>query len=71
MSGMLAVIRRDLLIAARRKSEVLTALFFFIIVTSLFPLGIGPEPTLLKKIAPGILWVIILCFLLDLANGLK
>jgi heme exporter protein B len=36
---------------------VLTALFFFIIVVSLFPLGIGPEPQLLKKIAPGILWV--------------
>lgn len=41
----------------RRKSEVLTALFFFVIVTSLFPLGIGPEPTLLRKIAPGVLWV--------------
>jgi heme exporter protein B len=49
--------RRDLLLAARRKSEVLTALFFFVIVTSLFPLGIGPEPALLKKIAPGVLWV--------------
>jgi len=57
VNGMLAIIRRDLLIAARRKSEVLTALFFFVIVTSLFPLGIGPEPTLLKKIAPGVLWV--------------
>jgi heme exporter protein B len=54
---MFAIIRRDLLIAARRKSEVLTALFFFVIVTSLFPLGIGPEATLLKKIAPGVLWV--------------
>lgn len=41
----------------RRKSEVLTALFFFVIVTSLFPLGIGPEPALLRKIAPGVLWV--------------
>lgn len=41
----------------RRKSEVLTALFFFVIVTSLFPLGIGPEPVLLRKIAPGVLWV--------------
>lgn len=57
MKAMFVIIRRDLLIAARRKSEVLTALFFFVIVTSLFPLGIGPEPTLLKKIAPGILWV--------------
>jgi heme exporter protein B len=57
MNGMLAIIRRDLLVAMRGKSEVLTALFFFVIVTSLFPLGIGPEPTLLRKIAPGVLWV--------------
>lgn len=57
MKALLAVVRRDLLLAARRKSEVLTALFFFVIVTSLFPLGIGPEPALLKKIAPGVLWV--------------
>ncbi len=57
MNAILAVIRRDLLLAMRRKSEVLTALFFFVIVVSLFPLGIGPEAALLKKIAPGILWV--------------
>ena len=52
-----AVVRRDLLLAMRRKSEVLTTLFFFVIVASLFPLGIGPEPVLLRKIAPGVLWV--------------
>jgi heme exporter protein B len=57
MNAMLAVIRRDLLIALRNRTEVLTALFFFVIVTSLFPLGIGPEPALLRKIAPGVLWV--------------
>jgi heme exporter protein B len=61
MNGMLAAlhatIRRDLLLAARRRSEVLTALFFFVIVVSLFPLGIGPEPALLRRIAPGVLWV--------------
>lgn len=57
MNAMLAVIRRDLLVAMRSKTEVLTALFFFVIVTSLFPLGIGPEPALLRKIAPGVLWV--------------
>jgi heme exporter protein B len=57
VSAFLAIVRRDLLLAMRRKSEVFTALFFFIIVISLFPLGIGPEPNLLKKIAPGILWV--------------
>ena len=78
MSGMLAVIRRDLLVAMRSKSEVLTALFFFVIVTSLFPLGIGPEPALLRKIAPGVLWVAALLatmlglqrmFATDLADG--
>ncbi|MCX7179700.1 MAG: heme exporter protein CcmB [Proteobacteria bacterium] len=52
-----AVVRRDLLLALRRKSEVMTALFFFVIVVSLFPLGIGPEMTLLRIIAPGVLWV--------------
>lgn len=57
MSALLAIVRRDLLLAMRRKSEMLTALFFFIIVVSLFPLGIGPEPVLLRKIAPGVLWV--------------
>ncbi|MCX7239627.1 MAG: heme exporter protein CcmB [Burkholderiales bacterium] len=57
MNAILAVMRRDLLMVMRRKSEVLTALFFFVIVTSLFPLGIGPEPNLLRKIAPGVLWV--------------
>ena len=57
MNAVLAIIRRDLLLAVRRKSEVFTALFFFIIVVSLFPLGIGPEAALLRQIAPGILWV--------------
>lgn len=57
MTAMLAILRRDLLVVVRRKSEVLTALFFFVIVSSLFPLGIGPEPALLRKIAPGVLWV--------------
>jgi heme exporter protein B len=52
-----AVVRRDLLLALRRKSEVLTTLFFFVIVASLFPLAVGPEPALLRRIAPGVLWV--------------
>ena len=57
MRALLAITHRDLLLAARRKTEILTALFFFVIVTSLFPLGIGPEPALLRKIGPGVLWV--------------
>jgi heme exporter protein B len=51
------VIRRDLILAFRRRSDVLTTLFFFVIVVSLFPLGVGPEPNLLRTMAPGILWV--------------
>ncbi len=57
MNAFMAILRRDLLLAARRKSEVLTALFFFMIVVSLFPLGIGPEADMLRRIAPGVLWV--------------
>jgi heme exporter protein B len=57
MNGAFALIRRELLLVMRRKGEVLTALFFFVIVSSLFPLGIGPEPILLRKVAPGVLWV--------------
>lgn len=52
-----SVIRRDLQLAMLRKSDVLTTLFFFVIVVSLFPLGIGPEKTLLRQIGPGVLWV--------------
>lgn len=52
-----AVIHRDLLLAWRRRSDVATVVLFFIIVVSLFPLGVGPEPDLLRKIAPGIIWV--------------
>jgi heme exporter protein B len=52
-----AVVRRDLLVAWRRKSDVGTALLFFVIVASLFPLGIGAEPNLLRALAPGVIWV--------------
>jgi heme exporter protein B len=52
-----AVVARDLKLAMRRQADIVSALFFFIIVVSLFPLGIGPEPDLLRKLAPGVLWV--------------
>jgi len=51
------VVRRDLLLAMRRKSEALAPVLFFVVVASLFPLGIGPEPDLLRRIGPGVLWV--------------
>lgn len=53
----MTVLRCDLLLALRRRSDVATTLFFFLIVSSLFPLGIGPEPAVLSSIAPGVLWV--------------
>ena len=56
-SAFLAVFKRDLLIAFRNRSEALNPLMFFVLVTLLFPLGIGPSPNLLQTIAPGVLWV--------------
>ena len=52
-----AVIARDLKLALRRQADLVSALFFFIIVVSLFPLGVGPEMDMLRKMAPGVLWV--------------
>ncbi|MCC6068049.1 heme exporter protein CcmB [Ferrovum sp. PN-J185] len=49
--------RRDLTLALRHKTEILTALFFFVIVVNLLPLGVGPDPKLLSKIAPGVVWI--------------
>lgn len=45
------------MLAMRRQADVLITLFFFIIVVSLFPLGVGPEMNILRAIAPGVLWV--------------
>jgi heme exporter protein B len=51
------IVSRDVLLAMRRRADVATTLFFFVIVASLFPLGVGPDPKLLRAMAPGILWV--------------
>jgi heme exporter protein B len=53
----LTIVKRDLVLAMRRRTDILTTLFFFIIVVSLFPLGIGPELEILRLIAPGVVWV--------------
>ena len=52
-----AILRRDLILAVRRRSEIANPLLFFILVITLFPLGIGARPQLLQAIAPGIIWV--------------
>ena len=53
----ISIIKRELQIAMRKQAEILNPLWFFLIVITLFPLVIGPDPKLLAKIAPGIAWV--------------
>jgi heme exporter protein B len=78
LDALRCLLRRDLLLALRGRSDVGTALLFFVIVTSLFPLGIGAEPNQLRAIAPGVIWVAALLssllslgrlFALDHADG--
>jgi heme exporter protein B len=54
---MLAVLKREVALGMRQKGEVLTPLVFFMVMTSLFPLGVGAESKLLLRMAPGVLWV--------------
>jgi heme exporter protein B len=51
------IVAKELKGAFRRQSDILNPIWFFIIVVTLFPLGIGTEPSLLARIAPGIIWV--------------
>ena len=53
----IALLRRDLLLAFRRRTELMYPVMFLLVVVSLFPLGIGPGPALLARIAPGVLWI--------------
>ncbi|MBH9552052.1 heme exporter protein CcmB [Inhella sp. 4Y17] len=54
---MVALVLRDLRLSARRPVEALLPVVFFVLAASLFPLGVGPEPETLRRIAPGVLWV--------------
>ena len=74
----LAVVRRDLMLALRQKSDIIQTLFFFAVVITLVPLGVGAEQNLLRTMAPGIVWVAALLaallslpriFALDHADG--
>lgn len=75
---MLALLHRDLLLAARRPADALGPLVFFALVACLFPLAIGPDPALLAVLGPGVIWVAALLAMLlsqyrlfeaDLADG--
>lgn len=56
-SAFIAVLARDLRLAARRRIEALLPIAFFTVAVSLFPLGVGPEAQMLRQIAPGVVWV--------------
>ena len=56
-SAFYLLLKRDLILAYRHRSELANPLLFFIIVVSLFPLGISPESKDLQGIAPGVIWV--------------
>jgi heme exporter protein B len=57
MRGFLAVLQRDLKIVLRRKGDSLNVLVFFVVVASLLPLGVGPEPNQLRAMAAGVVWI--------------
>ena len=56
-NGFSVIVRRDLRLAARRRIDALLPVVFFVVAASLFPLGVGPEPQVLRQIGPGIVWV--------------
>ena len=57
MTGFLTVLLRELRIALRRKGDVLNVLVFFVVIASLFPLGVGPEPNQLRAMGAGVVWI--------------
>lgn len=60
VQGLIATVRRDLTAIFRSNNDLLNPLLFFVLVCSLFPLGIGPEASQLKNLAPGIIWIVAL-----------
>jgi len=63
-------LKRELTLLARQKADWLNPVLFFVIVLSLFPLGVGPEPNLLRIIAPGVIWIAALLSVLLAAERL-
>lgn len=66
----IATFRRDLVLAVRQRGELLNPLVFFVIASSLIPLGVSPESSLLATIAPGMIWVMALLATLLSLDGL-
>ncbi len=57
MSGFARVVGRDLRLALRQRADAGMVVLFFVLTAALFPFGVGPEPNLLARIAPGVIWV--------------
>ena len=55
--AVVATLRRDLLIAYKRKNDLFNPFMFFVLVATLFPIGISPEPEALGEISAGVLWI--------------
>ena len=70
MSAFFLSLKRDLQANLRQPSQILNPLAFFLLVVSLFPLGVGPEPAVLSRIAPGVVWVLALLAALLSVEGL-
>ncbi len=70
MNPLAAIFFRDLRLAARRRTESLLPVVFFVVAVSLFPLGVGPEPQTLRVIAPGVVWVCALLAVMLSVNSL-
>jgi len=56
-AAFMLILKRDITIAFRHRDDIINPLLFFVIIITLFPLGIGPESSTLSRIAPGIIWV--------------
>ena len=57
MGAFYALLKRDLLLAFRHRGELANPLLFFMMVVTLYPLGVSPEVELLRRIAPGVIWI--------------
>lgn len=51
------LVGRDLRLSLRQGSDAAMVVAFFVITVTLFPLGVGPEPNILARIAAGVVWV--------------
>lgn len=64
-----ATLKRDLLVAFKRRNDLLNPIMFFLIVVSLFPLGVSPDPVELSRVSAGVIWVsALLASMLSLDN---